>query len=91
MAMYVRHDRSGALRPAQWTADGKLPIRRAIKELAQELDPGRFWQVHRSTVVNVGEIAEVTRDVHGHLTIRLRNRPESLAVSEAYNHLFKHM
>jgi len=73
------------------TADGELLIRRAIRELAQELDPGRFWQVHRSTVVNVGEIAEVTRDVHGHLTIRLRNRPESLAVSEAYNHLFKHM
>ena len=73
------------------TGDGELLIRRAIKELAQELDPDRFWQVHRSTVVNVGEIAEVTRDLHGHLKIRLRNRPESLAVAEAYNHLFKHM
>jgi DNA-binding LytR/AlgR family response regulator len=73
------------------TADGELLIRRSIKDLAQELDPGKFWQVHRSTVVNVGEIAEVTRDLHGHLKIRLRNRPESLAVAEAYNHLFKHM
>jgi DNA-binding LytR/AlgR family response regulator len=73
------------------TADGELLIRRSIRELAQELDPGKFWQVHRSTVVNVGEIAEVTRDLHGHLKIRLRNRPEALAVAEAYNHLFKHM
>jgi len=73
------------------TADAELLIRSSIKELAQELDPGKFWQVHRSTVVNVGEIAEVTRDLHGHLKIRLRGRPEALAVAEAYNHLFKHM
>ena len=73
------------------TADGELLIRRPIRDLVLDLDPGKFWQVHRSTVVNVGEIAEVTRDLHGHHKIRLRHRPEALAVSDAYSHLFKHM
>jgi DNA-binding LytR/AlgR family response regulator len=73
------------------TSDAELLIRRPIRDLVQELDPRKFWQVYRSTVVNVGEIAEVARDLHGHLKIRLRLRPEALAVAEAYNHLFKHM
>lgn len=73
------------------TADAELVIRRAIKELVAELDPAAFWQIHRSTIVNVNEIADVTRDLHGHYKLRLRQRKESLAVSETYNHLFRHM
>jgi len=73
------------------TADAELVIRRPIKELVTELDPALFWQIHRSTIVNVHEIADVSRDLHGHYKLRLRQRKESLAVSETYNHLFRHM
>jgi DNA-binding LytR/AlgR family response regulator len=50
-----------------------------------------FWQVHRSTVVNVHAIRSVTRDGRGSLTLRLKQRPETLPVSEAYHHLFRQM
>jgi DNA-binding LytR/AlgR family response regulator len=73
------------------TADSELLIRRPIKELHEALDPQTFWQIHRSTLVNVNEIADVTRDMHGHLRVQLRSRKESLAVSESYNHLFRQM
>ena len=36
-------------------------------------------------------IADVTRDMHGHLRVHLRSRKETLAVSETYNHLFRQM
>jgi DNA-binding LytR/AlgR family response regulator len=73
------------------TADSELLIRRPIKELAELLDPQAFWQIHRGTVVSINEIADVTRDMHGHLRVQLRSRKESLAVSETYNHLFRQM
>ena len=73
------------------TADSELLIRRPIKELHEALDPQTFWQIHRSTLVNVNEIADVTRDMHGHLRVQLKSRKESLTVSEPYNHLFRQM
>ena len=41
-----------------------------------------FWQVHRSTVVSVHAIHSVTRDGRGTLTLRLKQRSETLPVSE---------
>ncbi|MFO1312336.1 MAG: LytTR family DNA-binding domain-containing protein [Burkholderiales bacterium] len=73
------------------TADSELLIRRTIKELADSLDPQTFWQVHRGTLVNIHEIADVTRDMHGHMRIHLKQRKETLAVSESYAHLFRQM
>jgi DNA-binding LytR/AlgR family response regulator len=73
------------------TAHQDSLIRRPIKELIDELDPQTFWQIHRSTVVNVNAIAGVTRDMAGHLRVKLKDRKETLAVSEPYYHLFKQM
>lgn len=73
------------------TPDTQALIKKTIRELADELDPTMFWQVHRSTVVNVYAIDSVIRDDRGNLTLRLKNRAESLAVSEAYTHLFRQM
>jgi DNA-binding LytR/AlgR family response regulator len=73
------------------TAQQESLIRRPIKELAEELDPQMFWQVHRGTLVNVNAIAGVTRDIGGHLRVKLKQRKETLAVSESYIHLFKQM
>jgi DNA-binding LytR/AlgR family response regulator len=73
------------------TADTQTLIRRPIKELVDEVDPKMFWQIHRSTLVNVSAIAGVNRDFKGHLHVRLKQRKETLAVSESYVHLFKQM
>jgi DNA-binding LytR/AlgR family response regulator len=73
------------------TPDKESLIRRPIKELAEELDPKIFWQIHRGTLVNVNAIAGVTREIGGHLYVKLKQRKETLAVSEPYMHLFKQM
>jgi DNA-binding LytR/AlgR family response regulator len=66
-------------------------VRRPLKDLVVRLDPSLFWQIHRSTVVNANAIAGVTRDFRGHLKVRLKQRPEMLAVAESYNYLFRQM
>jgi DNA-binding LytR/AlgR family response regulator len=73
------------------TGDSESLIRKTIRELGDELDPLMFWQVHRSTIVNVHAIDSVIRDERGNLSLRLKNRGESLAVSEAHTHLFRQM
>jgi DNA-binding LytR/AlgR family response regulator len=65
-------------------------IRRSIKELAAELDPQLFWQIHRSTIVNVEAIQSVSRTLGG-VTVKLRSRPQRMKVSQPYQHLFRHM
>jgi DNA-binding LytR/AlgR family response regulator len=66
-------------------------IRKPIKELVEELDPTQFWQIHRSTIVNVKAIAGITRDFRGRQLVQLRNHSEKLEVSRNYTHLFKQM
>ena len=56
-----------------------------------ELDPAMFWQIHRGTLVNVNAIAGVTRDIGGHLRVKLKTRQETLPVSDPYVHRFKQM
>jgi len=74
-----------------FTADGEALIRTPLRELLDQLDPARFWQVHRGTVVNVAQVAATHRDVAGRVTLTLKARPESVAVSRAFSHRFKQM
>lgn len=73
------------------TAEGEALIKTPIRELLDGLDPDVFWQIHRSTLVNVNAIAGVTRDFRGQAHVRIRGKDESLAVSRVYSHLFKQM
>ena len=73
------------------TATEESLIRKPIRELCEELDPASFWQIHRSTIVNVHAVAGVVRDLRGRTQVRLRRREELLPVSEAYVHLFRQM
>ena len=66
-------------------------IRKSIRELAEELDPTIFWQVHRATIVNLNSIESVGRDINGHVILRLKDRKEVLQVSQPYAHLFRMM
>jgi DNA-binding LytR/AlgR family response regulator len=73
------------------TTDGDLLIRTSLRELLPQLDPSRFWQVHRSTVVNVAEVVSAQHTPLGRLTLKLRRRKDRVAVSRQYAHLFRQM
>jgi len=76
---------------AVFTRDTELLIRTPIKELAKQLDPEQFWQVHRGTLVNAKQIVSARHDAFGRVSLKLRDRPEALAVSRGHAHLFRQM
>jgi len=71
----------GGIRVPSYTAS-KSGIGGLTKLLANE------WA---SKGVNVNAIAGVTRDLRGHLQVKLKQRTEALPVSEGYTHLFRQM
>jgi DNA-binding LytR/AlgR family response regulator len=73
------------------TAHAEMLIRKTLKELADELDPNEFWRIHRSTLVRVDAIAEVSRDERGRQMLKVRNFPNALEVSRNHSHLFQQM
>jgi DNA-binding LytR/AlgR family response regulator len=73
------------------TVEAESLIRKPIKELLEELDPAKFWQIHRATIVNVDHIASVKRGLKDQAEIALRDHPGTLVVSRAFTHLFKQM
>jgi DNA-binding LytR/AlgR family response regulator len=66
-------------------------IRKPVRDLADELDPALFWQIHRATLVNVNAIEGVTRDIRGRHLVLIKGRQEKLEVSRSFLHLFKQM
>ena len=73
------------------TAQLEALIRKPIKELVDELDPQLFWQIHRSTLVNVNAVSGVARDFRGRQIVSVKGHPEKLEVSRSYAGLFKGM
>ena len=73
------------------TAAGEVLIRKTLRELADELDPDEFWRIHRSTLVRVEAIAEVTRDLRGRQMVRVKHYDGALEVSRGNTHLFQQM
>lgn len=73
------------------TAGQESLIRKSVRELAAELDPDRFRQIHRSIIVNLGEIAGIQRDFRGRIQVKLKRRTEALPVSDPYAPLFRQM
>ena len=73
------------------TAGAEHLIRTPIAELGQQLDPGQFVQVHRSTIVNMAFLAGTRRDETSRLFLRIKGHAQELPVSRAYVHLFKAM
>ncbi|WP_432382857.1 LytR/AlgR family response regulator transcription factor [Duganella sp. P38] len=66
-------------------------IRKPVRDLADELDPALFWQIHRATLVNVNAIEGVTRDIRGRHLVMIKGRNDKLEVSRSFLHLFKQM
>lgn len=70
---------------------GEHLIRSTIVELVAQLEPEQFWQVHRSTLVNLDYLAGTRRDEASRLFLRIKGHARELRVSRAYVHLFKAM
>ena len=73
------------------TAAGESVLRKPIRELLAVLDPNTFKQIHRATIVNLKAIDSIVRDDAGRGTIKLRQRPETLAVSQPFMAQFRSM
>jgi DNA-binding LytR/AlgR family response regulator len=71
--------------------EGEALIRTSIKELGEQLDPGRFVQTHRSVIVNLAYVGAVTRGVNETAQLQLRGSNETLPVSRSYLHHFRQM
>lgn len=73
------------------SVDGEFLIRTPITELANQLDPEQFWQVHRSTLINLAWLDGTRRDDASRLFLRMRDHAGELPVSRAFVHLFRAM
>ena len=70
---------------------GEALIRKTIRELADELDPERYVQIHRSVIVNLARVTHVTRGLNETAEVHLEGRSETLPVSRSFLHLFRQM
>jgi len=71
------------------TASGEHLIRTTITELAAQLDPDQFWQVHRATLINLAWLEGTRRDEASRLFLRIKGHATELPVSRAFVHMFK--
>jgi DNA-binding LytR/AlgR family response regulator len=73
------------------TANKEHLIRTSLRELLPRLDPQRFWQVHRSTIVQARCVQSAHREESGKVVLTVRGRSEKIVASRLYAHLFKGM
>ena len=86
--VYLRSDEKYTL--VVWEG-GEALIRKTIRELADELDPQRFAQIHRSVIVALPFVAQVVRGPNETADVHLRGRTEVLPVSRSWLHVFRQM
>ena len=66
-------------------------IRVPLSELAEQLNPDDFAQIHRSVIVNLNAVAATRRDLAGKMYVRMRDTARELPVARQYVHLFRQM
>jgi DNA-binding LytR/AlgR family response regulator len=85
---YLRSDEKYTL--VVWDG-GEALIRKTIRELADELDPDRFVQIHRSVIVNLHQVAQINRGLNETAEVLLKGRSDVLPVSRSFVHVFRQM
>jgi DNA-binding LytR/AlgR family response regulator len=73
------------------TPDGQALLRTSLKDLLTRLPPDQFRQIYRGTIVNLDHVAAAVRDDNGRVSLKLKRREETLAVSRVFVDLFKPM
>lgn len=66
-----------------YTADAQYLIRTPLKDLEVELDPERYWRVHRNSIVRVASIERVKRDMLYGMVAYLRGIKMPVSVSQS--------
>ncbi len=86
--IYVKSDNKYTL--VVWEG-GEALIRKTIRELADELDPERFAQVHRAAIVCLDRVSHFAHGPGDSGEIHLKGRADRVTVSRSYLHLFAQM
>lgn len=86
--IYVKSDNKYTM--VVWEG-GEALIRKTIRELADELDPERFAQVHRSAIVCLERVSHFTHGPGDSGELHLKDRSDRVTVSRSYLHLFQQM
>ncbi len=73
-----------------YSKDKEYLISTGIKILSIQLDVNYFWQIHRSSIININFISKVSKNEQGKLMVYLSNN-QALPISRNYLHLFKRM
>jgi DNA-binding LytR/AlgR family response regulator len=73
------------------SGDREWIIRTPLQELEEQLDPARFWRIHRNAIVRVGAVARVSRNASGQLVAHMRRGDRTVPVSRVYARKFKQM
>jgi DNA-binding LytR/AlgR family response regulator len=69
--------------------DYEALLRTPLKDLLESLDEEQFWQIHRSSVVNVKAIAAAERIDAERMQVLIKGHQEKLLVSRNFTHLFR--
>jgi DNA-binding LytR/AlgR family response regulator len=70
---------------------GEALIRKTIRELADELDPSQFLQIHRSAIVNLHQVQQFSHGNNDGGEVQIKGSGECLPVSRSFVHLFRQM
>lgn len=70
---------------------GEALIRKTIRELADELDPTQFVQIHRSAIVNLHQVQQFSHGNNDGGEVQIKGSAETLPVSRSFVHLFRQM
>ncbi|MGH8258254.1 MAG: LytR/AlgR family response regulator transcription factor [Steroidobacteraceae bacterium] len=73
------------------TAHERHLVRTPLKALLPSLDPRQFVQIHRGTIVNLGAIERIERDVLGRCRVHLKDHANVLTVSRTFVERFRQM
>lgn len=73
------------------TRDKKFLIRKSVLVLEAELDPAKFWRIHRGLIVNLSSVAVARKTLNGGFTLQLKDCDDVLPVSRQYAHRFRQM
>ena len=90
MVADVSHFRSDSKYTCAVTREGEFLLRLSLRELMAQLDPQQFWQIHRSVVVNLGQVARVERKLAG-MDVLLKDGATRLPASQSFQSRFKPM
>jgi len=73
------------------TKDGEFLMRSSLSELIQKLDPEKFWQIHRATIVNASKVISVSQTGRETYLLTVKDCQQPLAVSRSFIHQFKQL